>query len=117
MKYIKPPPPVLVTTLDGTPANDEHGQHVHMDLSGFILGRLTDRSFATDMTSVLSAVSIKAAVTDGVIALETADWERLKRAVEKPEGGYNPLYAHNLVEFMRAIVSASDTPPEPDTKR
>jgi hypothetical protein len=100
----------------GEQLKDESGAPLTITFRQFLLGRLVDPAFAKDMTAVLSAVQIKEAVekSNGVIALESADWERLRDATKAPQGGgYNPTVAHCLAGYMRAIVDAGEKPQTP----
>lgn len=114
MRYIQMQPDVMLHNIEGNALQDEKGDHVTISLKRFILGRLTDPSFAADMASVLSALQIREAVerADNVIEIETEDWKRLAAATKTPQGGYNAAFAHCLVPFMKAITEASEKRPE-----
>jgi len=114
MKYIVSVESVDLMALNGDPILDEHENQAKMTFKQFVLNRLTEPLFGKTYEDVLSATRVRQCLDefDGVLALETADWERLVKTVKAPEGAYNPLVAFNLVPFMKAVMEASDTKPE-----
>lgn len=56
-----------------------------------------------------------AAVKDGVVALEDADWGRLQKVCEKPSNGmygsYTSLGMMQLTPFLEAVIEAKDKAP------
>lgn len=119
MKYIEIPAPVEVTNLEGTVIKNEKDEPVTVTFEQFLLGRLTDPKFASNMAQVLIAVEIKTKLSEAkkvgglVLELENEHYKTLKEVVENPskEVGYTPGLAHNLVAFMKAVVDAKDQKP------
>jgi hypothetical protein len=112
MKYITIPKPIELFSIQGDRIQDEHGVPQNMTFDQFVLGRLVDPAFGSDMAAVCSVVEIKtqSKAANGVLALENADWERLAEATR--HGKYHPLVAHCLLPFMKAITEASSTKPK-----
>lgn len=114
MKYIKKVEDVTATDIQDKVVVDGE-EPLKISLEGFILGRLSDPSFAKSMDKVLSAFQIKQALKESegedFVALETSDWENLVKVVKEPsEGaGYHPAIAVSLVPLMKAVTEATDT--------
>lgn len=105
---------IEIKDLNDDVVKDTDDNVVILGFKTFIVGRLSDPKFAVDMNMVMSAFQIKEALKDvenGMLGLETSDWENLVSVVRNPspQAAYNPLYAINLVPFMREIVNAKDS--------
>ena len=114
MKYMEMLEDIEIIDINDNKIVNENGDAVTIGFKAFIVGRLTDPKFAADMNMVMSAFQIKEALNNaknGTLELETSDWENLVSVVRNPspQAGYNPLYAINLVPFMREIVNATNT--------
>lgn len=120
MKYIKVPDSVKLTNLFGESFKDQDENDAELTCQQFILQRLSDAKFGQGLESVMSSSQIKKAVDSSdnsdVIQLETKDWELLVTAVKEPSPGnlYNTTIAHCLLDFMKAVVAATDDPPVVD---
>ena len=115
MRYILSASPVDLKDIQGAPVLDENKKPARLTRNQFLLGRITDRMFGQDMDHVRSQKQIHDAITkagDGVVALETADWERLRTATKTPSDPYHSQFSHNLLGFMELVENASDKPPE-----
>jgi hypothetical protein len=114
VKYIVVPEPITIRLTNGKPvqkpkddAPDELVDWV-MTFAEFIYGRLNDQTFAKGMAEVLQAAKIQRCVDemkDGVLVLEDADYEQLKKATATPTGGYDPRFAISFVPFLEAICA------------
>jgi len=113
MKYIKMQETVKLVSLFGDQFKDENGGDAELTCKQFILQRLLDKKFGTGMDAIMSAFQIKQALekADDVLELETKDWELLVSVVKTPSPGseYNTNVAHCLLDFMKAIIGASDS--------
>lgn len=76
---------------------------------------LSDTKFSTNYKALTTAQRIDKAldaVSEGVCALQTADWDMLKGIAEAPSAGnYHglaPMAMVQLIPFIDAIVGASD---------
>ena len=115
MKYVVSDESVVLKSLNGELVTLEGSEDpAEMTFKQFILSRLTDPSFGKTYEDVLSASRVRTCLDDfdGVLPLETSDWERLERAVRNPEPAYNTLIAFNLIPFMKAVLEASEVKPE-----
>ncbi len=77
---------------------------------------LSDPKFGKTTEYLFAAVGIKDAVEElngeRMLALETADWEKLKEVVEEPSVPYHPVIEMQLVSFLRAILEPAKKLPE-----
>ena len=117
MKYMQILDDIEIKDISDKKVVDEDGNSVMFSFRSFIIGRLSDQKFAANMDMVMSAFQIKEAldsVENGMLGLETSDWNNLVSVVRNPspQTAYNPLYAINLVPFMREIVNAKDAKEE-----
>lgn len=112
MKYMKVLDSVELTDVFDKAVVDEKGEPVKLTFEQFVLGRLSDPQFSKNMDMVMSAFQIKQALDkcNGTLELETSDWNNLVEAVKNPspQTAYHPLYAVNLVPFMKEIINATD---------
>ena len=120
MKYMKMLEDIEIKDINDNIVKDTADKPVMLEFESFIIGRLTDPKFSADMNMVMSAFQIKEALKDienGTLRLEPSDWENLVSVVRNPspQAAYNPLYAINLVPFMREIVNAKDSKDTHDT--
>ncbi len=117
MRTILIPSPVALVQLDGAPVFDPQGSQVMGSFASFVRERSCDPAFAGDggftMQAVLAAVRVSeacAAEPGTAVKLDQADWERLDRATQNPNGGYLPAVARCFLPHMMAIVNATLTP-------
>ena len=114
MKYMKMVDNVKLIDVFDKKIVDEGGKSLEISFKEFILGRLSDPQFSKGMDMVMSAFQIKQAVNrgNGSLELETSDWKHLVEAVKNPspQTAYHPMYAVNLVPFMKEIINATDEP-------
>lgn len=118
MKYVKVLDDIKLVDLNDNEVAPE-GKQLEISFKDFVLGRLSDPKFAKSMDMVFSALQIKQSLKDlegDVLVLDTSDWQNLLEVVKEPspQATYHPLYAFNLVPFMKAIVEATDNKPEPN---
>ncbi len=117
MRYIKVPNSVKMLSIDGTSIKNSN-EEWFVDFSEFLLGRLTDKSFSGNVDRLFAVVDMRDEIRNlgdkKYLSLESTHWEYLKDAVKTPhaETGYNHIIAHNLVPFIKAVLSASDKKPE-----
>ena len=115
MKFIHIPVPQPVYNLQDERMKDDDGNDASISFRDFVIGRLGDPKFASDMASVLSAVEIKTQLdcSNGVMMLDTADWERLLAVTKtpSPQTMYHPQVSRALVPFMLAITDAQSKAP------
>lgn len=106
MKYIAIPPPLA---LDGATFGLP-------ELIGWCL-RTQPQFNESGVPGMLSAHAIDTAVRtqkdQPVLALETADYDRLRACLESPRGGTYPLQpAFALLPLLRPVLDAPDEPPK-----
>lgn len=117
MKYMRVPDPVKLTDVNDTRIVDDSGKDLEITFKQFVVGRLSDPKFSTNMDMIMSAVAVKTAVKEaenGVMVMDTADWRNLVDVVRNPspQNPYNPLFALNLLPFMHTVVNAKDSKEE-----
>lgn len=105
MKYINIPPPLA---LDGATFGLP-------ELIGWCL-RTQPQFNESGVPGMLSGLAINTAVKTQkagvVLALETADYDRLRACLESPRGGVYPLQpAFALLPILRPVLDATDEPP------
>ena len=115
MRYISTPSPIVLEN----PITGEALNAPPKTFRDFVVeALLADRKFESDLKALLSSEKIRQAVTttDNSVALEDADYERLREVVETPT---LPAYgyqagggiARQLLPFCKAILNASENPP------
>ena len=114
MKYMKMLDPVKLTDVNDTRIVDDSGKDLEVSFTQFVVGRLSDPKFSTSMDMIMSAWEIKQAMKEsdnGVVAMDTAHWEKLAEVVKNPspQNPYHPMYAINLLPFMQEVVNAKDS--------
>lgn len=122
MRYIGLLPDIQLTEVNGSPILHEDKPVVctHAD---FLLGRLADQEFSTDIDSIAIGLVIRDKLLGKPkkwISLEDAHWLKLCASCRSPRGngnsiGYNPNIAHNFHDAIQAVLRASDK--DPATKK
>ena len=54
---------------------------------------------------------VEGAQAGDVVALESSDWEALKKVLEEPQAQWLAVLSEQLVEFFDAVLEAKDFPP------
>lgn len=112
MRYIQIPAPIEIVGRDAE-GNDTEPVELSFD-RWLINNPLLDPEWGKDTRSLFMAHDIKHKVKrlDGdVLELSDAEWSKLKAVVEKPTNGLNTFLALQIVDFMRAVIDATDKEP------
>lgn len=80
----------------------------------FLLQLTRDRYFGQSLDHIYAGVAIRQAVKDAAthVALEDADYARLRQALETPVDGYDPEIMYQCIPFVEAIKNPSAAPAE-----
>lgn len=115
MKYVTVPEPIkLVNPTTGDVLDRE------IDFREFAIGTLmSDPSWIKDAKAIEASIGVSKAIRSGVdtgtVALEDAQYDRLKQCVEHPTQGYqgnwHPAVLPQLYPFFDAILSAKKEAP------
>jgi hypothetical protein len=110
MRYFTRPQPIQLRDRDKTPIHEPIP--FARWLEGFPLE--DGQVFGSGVDAAKSGRRILAAVeqSNGVIALEEADWERVCKAIRSPSQKWQPLLARQYVPFMDAVLDAKEEKPE-----
>jgi hypothetical protein len=125
-RFIQVLPPILVSQFDGAPLLRREGeelQPVVIPFAAFVISRLHDPVFGQSMAALEACEYIRSAVSQLTpdithLALAEGAWRLLAQAVQSPNARlqYDPAVAINLLPFMRAVLSASDTTPKSEVE-
>ncbi len=108
MKFIQFPAPITINkTLIGQPI-----EATVFDGKKIVRERCTASNFGKSLDALVAQHKILSAVDkmgeDNVLTLEDADYKYLLEATDSPEGGYNPLVAFAIIDFLLAIRNAKN---------
>lgn len=116
MKYIEiPREDIVLVAITGEKVVDPQQNPMKTNFEQFVRGRLTDPIFAAGMETINSVVRITQALDkkkNGILALETQDWDLLVQATKTPTNPYDSRIGHCFLPFMKAITEAGENPPE-----
>jgi len=110
MHYIKVPETVVINLeMNGESKVDE------LPFSKFAENAIYDPKLGKTAKDIVRVIKLKKKFDDtkpgDIIALEDADWEKLKDVVESPTTGYNTRVMSQAYPYIEAILEATTEDP------